>query len=220
MGARKVRLFGRCPLWKRAPFYRKVRWQWAGFDQSLDILMWDRFLGAWQNVRYSAAVVVPKIFVFVPFCLVILTGSIASHPIDWNVFKVLQSIASSIVRQILCIKNETISRGCRGQSLSHTRLTIKLVLTPFSIIKVQFANTFIFRNFSVKLDEINQLFLPNMRNKLLWFYQEVNEPEPAVVPEQPKPGPSRTTVSNNSKTPQGTLCFNNKFENRRPFSNV
>lgn len=55
-----------------------------------------------------------------------------------------------------------------------------------------------------KLDEINQLFLPNMRNKLLWFYQEVNEPEPTVVPEQPKPGPSRTAASNNSKTPQGT----------------
>lgn len=44
-----------------------------------------------------------------------------------------------------------------------------------------------------------------MRNKLLWFYQEVNEPEPTVVPEQPKPGPSRTTVSNNSKTPQGNI---------------
>lgn len=29
-----------------------------------------------------------------------------------------------------------------------------------------------------QLDEINQLFLPHMRNKLLWFYQEVEEPEP------------------------------------------
>ncbi|RZF32385.1 hypothetical protein LSTR_LSTR001849, partial [Laodelphax striatellus] len=28
------------------------------------------------------------------------------------------------------------------------------------------------------LDEINQLFLPHMRNKLLWFYQEVDEPDP------------------------------------------
>lgn len=44
-----------------------------------------------------------------------------------------------------------------------------------------------------------------MRNKLLWFYQEVNEPETAAVPEQPKPGPSRAAASNNSKTPQGKL---------------
>jgi hypothetical protein len=28
-----------------------------------------------------------------------------------------------------------------------------------------------------QLDEINQLFLPYMRNKLLWFYQEVEEVE-------------------------------------------
>lgn len=45
-----------------------------------------------------------------------------------------------------------------------------------------------------------------MRNKLLWFYQEVNEPEPTVVAEQPKPGPSRTAASTNSKTPQGKVA--------------
>jgi hypothetical protein len=32
----------------------------------------------------------------------------------------------------------------------------------------------------LQLDEINQLFLPCMRNKLLWFYQEVEEPEPSI----------------------------------------
>lgn len=53
------------------------------------------------------------------------------------------------------------------------------------------------------MDEINQLFLPNMRTKLLWFYQEVDEPESVVVPEAPKPGPSRAVTSNISKTPQG-----------------
>lgn len=26
-----------------------------------------------------------------------------------------------------------------------------------------------------QLDEINQLFLPHMRTKLMWFYQEVEE---------------------------------------------
>lgn len=56
-----------------------------------------------------------------------------------------------------------------------------------------------------QLDEINQLFLPNMRNKLMWFYQEVDEPESVAQPEPTKPGPSRTAAgtSNSSKTPQG-----------------
>lgn len=61
-----------------------------------------------------------------------------------------------------------------------------------------------------QLDEINQLFLPNMRNKLMWFYQEVDEPDSMAQQEQPKPGPSRgATSSNTSKTPQG------KQKNRR-----
>lgn len=55
----------------------------------------------------------------------------------------------------------------------------------------------------LKLDEINQLFLPNMRNKLLWFYQEVDEPETVPVQDITKPGPSRTAASTTSKTPQG-----------------
>lgn len=57
-----------------------------------------------------------------------------------------------------------------------------------------------------QLDEINQLFLPNMKNKLLWFYQEVDEPEPPPVVDANKPGPSRTGMaSSSSKTPQGML---------------
>ncbi|XP_049782831.1 dynein axonemal heavy chain 5 [Schistocerca cancellata] len=35
------------------------------------------------------------------------------------------------------------------------------------------------------LDEINQLFLPHMRNKLLWFFQEVEEPEIPATTEAP-----------------------------------
>lgn len=54
------------------------------------------------------------------------------------------------------------------------------------------------------MDEINELFQPNIRNKLLWFYQEVDEPEPVQVQDTTKPGPSRAAVSNVSKTPQGT----------------
>lgn len=54
------------------------------------------------------------------------------------------------------------------------------------------------------MDEINQLFLPNMRNKLMWFYQEVDEPESVAQQDQSKPGPSRAGgISNPSKTPQG-----------------
>lgn len=65
-----------------------------------------------------------------------------------------------------------------------------------------------FSNFVMKiqnckqLDEINQLFLPNMRNKLMWFYQEVDDTE-SNAPQEVKPGPSRATTSNPSKTPQG-----------------
>nr|XP_022920640.1 dynein heavy chain 5, axonemal [Onthophagus taurus] len=40
------------------------------------------------------------------------------------------------------------------------------------------------------LDEINQIFLPNMRSKLMWFYQDVEETEPQTLSES-KPGPSR-----------------------------
>lgn len=45
--------------------------------------------------------------------------------------------------------------------------------------------------FIVQLDEINQLFLPHMRNKLMWFYQEVDEPE--------VPQPVETVSQNFSK---------------------
>lgn len=33
------------------------------------------------------------------------------------------------------------------------------------------------------LDEINQLFLPNTRSTLVWFYQEVVEMEPSRPPD-------------------------------------
>ncbi|XP_055377517.1 dynein axonemal heavy chain 5 [Condylostylus longicornis] len=54
------------------------------------------------------------------------------------------------------------------------------------------------------LDEINQLFLPNMKSSLMWFYQEVDEPEPTPSVDTNKPGPSRSGVSTVSKTPLGT----------------
>ncbi|XP_073975032.1 dynein axonemal heavy chain 1 [Rhodnius prolixus] len=38
------------------------------------------------------------------------------------------------------------------------------------------------------LDEINELFLPHMRNKLIWFYQDVEEVSPPPVQESGKAG--------------------------------
>ena len=47
-----------------------------------------------------------------------------------------------------------------------------------------------------------------MKNKLLWFYQEVDEPEQQPVQDPNKPGPSRTGMaSSSSKTPQGKYCL-------------
>ena len=40
-----------------------------------------------------------------------------------------------------------------------------------------------------QLDEINQLFLPHMRNKLLWFYQEVEDAEGGPPADAVGPGP-------------------------------
>lgn len=66
--------------------------------------------------------------------------------------------------------------------------------------------------FFKKLDEINQLFLPNMKNKLLWFYQEVDEPEPQPVLDPNKPSTSRSAMaSSSSKTPQGKKNFGGKL---------
>lgn len=55
-----------------------------------------------------------------------------------------------------------------------------------------------------------------MRNKLMWFYQEVDEPESVAQQDQPKPGPSRAGgTSNPSKTPQGeTVYLSNSSKSR------
>lgn len=45
---------------------------------------------------------------------------------------------------------------------------------PASIMRFAYRLTL---NFSFQLDDINQLFLPHMCSKLMWFYQEVEEPE-------------------------------------------
>ncbi|VVC99767.1 unnamed protein product [Leptidea sinapis] len=52
------------------------------------------------------------------------------------------------------------------------------------------------------LDDINQLFLPHMRNKLLWYYQDVEEIEPRPQPETTKP---RQQGQGKQPPPQVTL---------------
>lgn len=42
-----------------------------------------------------------------------------------------------------------------------------------------------------------------MRNKLMWFYQEVDEVDQPAERDISKPGPSRAGASSSSKTPQG-----------------
>lgn len=47
--------------------------------------------------------------------------------------------------------------------------------------------TWIWISICHQLDDINQLFLPHMRNKLLWYYQDVEEVEQRPQPEGTKP---------------------------------
>ncbi|CAH1099759.1 unnamed protein product [Psylliodes chrysocephalus] len=49
------------------------------------------------------------------------------------------------------------------------------------------------------LDEINQLFLPHMKTKLMWFYQDMEEPSPEPVVDPNKPGPSRQLQPSTSR---------------------
>lgn len=53
--------------------------------------------------------------------------------------------------------------------------------------------------FNLQLDEINQLFLPHMKSKLMWFYQDVEEFESIQLAE-PKPGTSRQLQPTSSRT--------------------
>lgn len=50
-----------------------------------------------------------------------------------------------------------------------------------------------------QLDEINQLFLPHMKTKLMWFYQDMEEPSPEPVVDPNKPGPSRQLQPSTSR---------------------
>ncbi|XP_060534779.1 dynein axonemal heavy chain 5 isoform X2 [Cylas formicarius] len=49
------------------------------------------------------------------------------------------------------------------------------------------------------LDEINQLFLPHMKSKLMWFYQDVLETEPPPPTDVSKPGTSRQLQASTSR---------------------
>lgn len=68
-------------------------------------------------------------------------------------------------------------------------ITLKSLYQNF---KCHFGIHLVFTSFSFfQLDEINQLFIPHCRNKLLWYYQEVEELERNLSLEMPKPSTSR-----------------------------
>lgn len=51
----------------------------------------------------------------------------------------------------------------------------------------------------LKLDEINQLFLPHMKTKLVWFYQEMLDTEAMAALEPSKPSTSRQLQPSTSR---------------------
>ncbi|XP_064553878.1 dynein axonemal heavy chain 5 isoform X1 [Drosophila montana] len=98
-------------------------------------------------------------------------------------------------------REECERKARRGEMDPRLEFTFQLLIDATQLPRHQLMD-YIFEG--DMLDEINQLFLPNMKNKLLWFYQEVDEPEPPPVVDANKPGPSRTGMaSSSSKTPQG-----------------
>ncbi|XP_055923365.1 dynein axonemal heavy chain 5 isoform X2 [Eupeodes corollae] len=98
-------------------------------------------------------------------------------------------------------REECERKARRGEMDPRLEFTFQLLIDGTALPRHQLMD-YIFEG--DMLDEINQLFLPNMKNKLLWFYQEVDEPETQTVPDANKPGPSRAGgVSTSSKTPQG-----------------
>lgn len=50
------------------------------------------------------------------------------------------------------------------------------------------------------LDEINQLFLPHMRSTLVWYYQEVEEPETLRPVETVEIQPLNKKINRRNKT--------------------
>lgn len=51
----------------------------------------------------------------------------------------------------------------------------------------------------LQLDEINQLFLPHMKSKLMWFYQDMEDTEAAPVVDPGKPSTSRQMQPSTSR---------------------
>lgn len=92
-------------------------------------------------------------------------------------------------------REECERKARRGEMDPRLEFTFQLLMDGTGLPRHQIMDHIFEGNM---LDEINQLFLPNMRNKLLWFYQEVEEAEAA--PDYSRPGPSRATASS-SRTP-------------------
>lgn len=99
-------------------------------------------------------------------------------------------------------REECERKARRGEMDPRLEFTFQLLMDGTGLPRHQIMDHIFEGNM---LDEINQLFLPNMRNKLMWFYQEVEEVE--ATPDY-RPGPSRATASS-SRTPIAGSSANN-----------
>ncbi|KAL9890241.1 LOW QUALITY PROTEIN: dynein axonemal heavy chain 1 [Glossina fuscipes fuscipes] len=94
-------------------------------------------------------------------------------------------------------REECERKARRGEMDPRLEFTFQLLIDATQLPRHQLMD-YIFEG--DMLDEINQLFLPNMKNKLLWFYQQVDEPETQPLQDPNKPSTSRASTT--PKTPQ------------------
>ncbi|XP_058454765.1 dynein axonemal heavy chain 5 [Malaya genurostris] len=99
-------------------------------------------------------------------------------------------------------REECERKARRGEMDPRLEFTFQLLMDATGLPRHQIMDHIFEGNM---LDEINQLFLPNMRNKLMWFYQEVDEVDMPAERDINKPGPSRAGASSSSKTPQSAM---------------
>uniref|UniRef100_A0A8W7PQG3 Dynein, axonemal, heavy chain 5 n=1 Tax=Anopheles coluzzii TaxID=1518534 RepID=A0A8W7PQG3_ANOCL len=111
-------------------------------------------------------------------------------------------------------REECERKARRGEMDPRLEFTFQLLMDATGLPRHQIMDHIFEGNM---LDEINQLFLPNMRNKLMWFYQEVEDVDQPGDRDANKPGPSRAGASSSSKTPQGASSSSHSHSKHKLF---
>uniref|UniRef100_A0A182YK77 AAA+ ATPase domain-containing protein n=1 Tax=Anopheles stephensi TaxID=30069 RepID=A0A182YK77_ANOST len=111
-------------------------------------------------------------------------------------------------------REECERKARRGEMDPRLEFTFQLLMDATGLPRHQIMDHIFEGNM---LDEINQLFLPNMRNKLMWFYQEVEDVDQPGERDANKPGPSRAGASSSSKTPQGASSSSHSHSKHKLF---